>query len=358
MTRLFNKPKRFPKASLVLLHIGGWIAVVLFYTFLYGRFSENYTGTFAHMIITLPAYIFPTYFTLYLLIPKYLLRKNYKSFFFAAYYLILGVAFYELLIIFMMIILPADSIPFYDGARMNSLAFDVLLRVVGVFVVVFLASIIKLLKHSYDTEKITGELAKEKLEAELRFLKSQVHPHFLFNTLNNLYALTLKKSDDAPEVVLKLSELLDFMLYQCEEDLIPIEKEIELIENYITLEKLRYGERLKFSFEKEISEGEMKIAPLLLLPFVENAFKHGPGKVPDQCEIEIILKCERGILRFSVSNDCLRKKESIRKGENGSLGLKNIRQRLDLIYREEYELDISEIDGKFSVNLMLKNKKG
>ena len=126
---------------------------------------------------------------------------------------------------------------------------------------------------------------------ELKVLKNQLNPHFLFNTLNNLYALTLKKDDKAPEVIAKLSEILDFVLYRCNDDFVCMEKEIKLLENYISLEKLRYSEnRLAISFTKDIQENS-KISPLILLTFVENAFKHG-----------VINETEKAMIRYEFTN--------------------------------------------------------
>ena len=150
-----------------------------------------------------------------------------------------------------MIVLPINFLTSQFSTRIQPASLDIYLRLVGIYAVVFLAASIKLLKHWYTMQKKNQQLAKEKLEAELNMLKAQVHPHFLFNTLNNLYALTLKKSEKSPEVVLKLSEILDFMLYHSNKDFVELEREIKLVNNYIDLEKLRYGDRLEIDFDIE-----------------------------------------------------------------------------------------------------------
>ena len=160
------------------------------------------------------------------------------------------------------------SAEYWDGYKIAQNALEINM------LVVFMSSV-KILRHWYKTEQHTRNLEREKLEAELKFLKAQIHPHFLFNTLNNLYSLTLKKSDYAPEVVLKLSGLVNYMLYYTKEQAVPLAKEIESIHNYIALEKIRYGKELEIAFDVSGNIGSSMISPMLLLPFIENSFKHG-----------------------------------------------------------------------------------
>lgn len=189
-------------------------------------------------------------------------------------------------------------------------------------------------------------LVKEKLTAELQLLKSQLNPHFLFNTLNNIYALTRKKSDMAPEVVLKLSELLSFMLYEAGNDRIPVEKEIKFLEDYIALQKIRY-EGLQLTFSKDIDQPGQLIVPLLLLPLVENAFKHGAGENHFDSFIHIALQVKQGQLNFRISNSF---ESSTRGSQPNSIGLHNITRQLELVYIEQ-KLEISNEDHIFKVQL-------
>jgi LytS/YehU family sensor histidine kinase len=196
-------------------------------------------------------------------------------------------------------------------------------------------------------------LAREKLEAELNFLKSQVHPHFLFNTLNNLYALTLKKSNKSPDVVLKLSEMLDYMLYQCNEDKISLDKEIKLIENYISLEQLRFSNNVELTFDVEGKTANISIAPMILFPLVENCFKHGISIDTKKGWIKIELSVNQDELTFEVSNSkppqTIKKQEEVSKG----IGLKNVKKRLELIYPDKHKLDIAEKENSFECKLIL-----
>lgn len=195
-------------------------------------------------------------------------------------------------------------------------------------------------------------LNEQKKTAELAALKNQLNPHFLFNTLNNLYALTLKKSDDAPKVIQKLSEILDYILYRCNDEFVSLNKEIELIESYLSLEKIRYADRVKISFSKKVT-GEEKIAPLLLLTFVENAFKHGVSNEINQASINIGIEKHKEQLVFKVENS--KPKETDIGIEKESIGLKNIKKQLELLYPKAYDLVIENKSNWFSANLKLDN---
>jgi two-component system LytT family sensor kinase len=196
------------------------------------------------------------------------------------------------------------------------------------------------------------KLEEEKKSMELKILKNQLNPHFLFNTLNNLYALTLKKDEKAPEVIAKLSEILDFVLYRCNEDFVAIEKEITLIENYIALEKLRYNEnRLDVLFTKEIQENN-KISPLIILTFIENAFKHGVINETEKATIRLNLESKKEKIIFTIENT---------KPQNGferisdksKIGLENVRKQLDLLYPKKHQLEIDETLANYIVKLSL-----
>jgi LytS/YehU family sensor histidine kinase len=191
-------------------------------------------------------------------------------------------------------------------------------------------------------------LVEEKLLTELKFLKAQINPHFLFNTLNNIYGLTRKNSAHASEAVLKLSEMLRYMLYETSADRVAIEKEIELIDNYIDIEKLRYSDRLKVIFEKRIDNPKAKIAPLLLLHFVENAFKHGPSESRFEAFIHIHLSLAGEKLEFIVVNS----KEDTDASFTESIGLTNIRRQLELTY-PSHKLDVNVQATEFRTTLAL-----
>jgi LytS/YehU family sensor histidine kinase len=241
---------------------------------------------------------------------------------------------------------------FGDAIMLDRSAVDVYFLVVGMYFVIILAVAIKLLKSWYTKQQAVQQLFTEKLEAELKMLKSQIHPHFLFNTLNNIYALAMKKSDEAPDMIVKLSEILDFLLYESQAEIVGVEREIEMLNNYIDLEKIRYGERLSIDFKIEGDYQNRVIAPMLLLPFVENSFKHGASGLRDKAWIKIHLVLDSENLKFSVDNNIAENKD---KNSTGGIGLENVRKRLDLTYPGQYTLNIDESAGTYSVGLSIQN---
>jgi len=199
-----------------------------------------------------------------------------------------------------------------------------------------------------ENEKL---LIREKLEAELKFLRQQTSPHFLLNTLNNVYALARKKSDDTAEVVMKLSELLRFILYESSDPTIPLIEEIKVLEDYLELERMRYDDRLTVSFGKELDTEFYRITPLLLLPFIENAFKHGISESRFESYVDIDIRVNRGRLEYRVENS---KDDGPHEpsNKNNNIGLVNVRRRLELTYKD-YNLDIREGENSYRVSLSL-----
>ena len=216
-----------------------------------------------------------------------------------------------------------------------------------------LAIALKSLRIQLQGKEREKNLVKEKLETELKFLRNQMNPHFLMNTLNNIYALARKKSDDTEEVVMKFSELLRFILYESPGQFIPLSDEIKVIEDYIDLETIRYNTRLSVSFTKETDSDSYQITPLILLSFVENAFKHGVSESRFESFVHIEMNVKNGELLFSIRNT----------NENGgsasqvnSIGLNNVRRQLELTYRD-YDLNVENRNNTFKVNLKINLNK-
>ena len=211
-----------------------------------------------------------------------------------------------------------------------------------------------MLKIAADWTRNTREQQKLKaqnLQSELRFLRSQVNPHFLFNTLNSLYALTLKKSDKAPETVLKLSDMMRYMLYESNARLVPLAKEVEYVKNYLALEKLRYDTSGEIRFEIDGDITDQEIAPMLFITFVENSFKHGLAKVLDGGYVHIYLLVEGDEIRFHLENNKPKIEDDF--DVPGGIGLINVKRRLDLLYDGRYELNSLAADDTYSVDLYL-----
>jgi two-component system, LytTR family, sensor kinase len=207
-------------------------------------------------------------------------------------------------------------------------------------------------KHVYDYRKLkeaTQQLRIEKQEAELNYLKSQTNPHFLFNTLNNIYSLARDKSDLAPESILRLSKILRFMLYETSGAYIAIEEELKIIADYIALEKLRYDESLRVNFNYDVEDLRQALPPLLLIPLVENAFKHGVSETRSQPFVDIHLSVKKRLLVFVVKNSS---EPNTEKGVKENIGLSNLRRQLHLLYTD-YSLDVHQGEIAFTATLKI-----
>lgn len=207
-----------------------------------------------------------------------------------------------------------------------------------------------LIIHQLQQAKEKEELRNTQLELELRFLQSQVNPHFLFNTLNNLYAMARKQSQHTASSIARLSQIFRFMLYKTGEKKISLEEELEIIRHYIELEKLRYDDTLEVHYEEGIDDYQQSIGPLLLLPLVENAFKHGAGESIENPSIKISVQLAEEKLRFEVCNSI----EAIDAPPGQGIGLKNLRRQLQLQYPDQHQLEIQQSQEEYQVVLKIK----
>ncbi|HEY9044921.1 MAG TPA: histidine kinase [Ohtaekwangia sp.] len=331
----------------IFQHVFFWLAHLVFYAVLYGSFEENYRQTFFEELIYLPGKIAFTYFTMYFLLPRFLLPGRYGTF--ALWFLVSSF----IAGIFQRYIAYNIHYPLYYPEYLRDPFFyfpKIVKMFVSIYPVTFTASTIKLLKFWYTNQKAQQVLKEEKLQAELKFLKTQIHPHFLFNTLNNLYALTLKKSDRAPDMVLKLSELINYMLYECTSDEVPLSKEIKFIRNYIDIEKMRYGDKLDMELRVAGEANDRKIAPLILLPFVENCFKHGASEELQQSWVKVTIDAQPHVILIKVENNKSNGNGHVRKE---GIGIQNVKRRLDLLYPDQYELKIMNGEETFLVVLTI-----
>jgi LytS/YehU family sensor histidine kinase len=190
---------------------------------------------------------------------------------------------------------------------------------------------------------------KEKTTAELQLLKAQLHPHFLFNTLNNIYAFSLEKSPNTPGLVLKLSSLLSYMLYECKAEQVSLKKELEVMKDYIDLEKERYGDDIEISFNVEGNVKDKYIAPLLLLPFLENAFKHGTSEQLEKPWLSMDISVKQHTLKCKIVNS---KNVFVPVSENG-IGIQNVKKRLAFLYPDKHELKIFDEGEFFVISLLI-----
>ncbi|MBL7815358.1 MAG: sensor histidine kinase [Saprospiraceae bacterium] len=216
-----------------------------------------------------------------------------------------------------------------------------------------ISTIVKISSDWVRNTQTQRDLETRTMQTELNFLKSQINPHFLFNTLNSLYALTLKKSDEAPEVVIKLSEMMRYMLYECNEAQVPLSKEVNYIRNYLDLERLRH-KNMDIKFDVEGSIGDLTVAPLIFIAFIENAFKHGASNHISPGFVHIHIYLEGGELNLYVENSKPEKQPSQDHRRSGGIGLVNVKRRLDILYKSNHHLEVYDKPNTYAVNLWLK----
>lgn len=331
----------------ILWHILFWVLVWFTYSITYGGFRDYYYEEFIINLSLLPVRMLAIYVMIYVLLPLLTDKKRYLLF--ICLTLVHAFLFGQLVwaTLFHLNLFP----DYFDYSKYTDFHVGKLLSgLIGNYVIVLFAVSIVIFKKWYLSEVAKKSLAEEKMAAELSFLKSQVHPHFLFNTLNNLYALTLIKSDKTPDVVLKLSGLLDYMIYKSNEKFVLLSKELEILKNYIELEEIRYNKRLDLKHELVGEPGAHKIAPLILLPFIENSFKHGASNDRTNPKIRIRVEVQADCLLLQVENSTLgtkKKDETLSEG----IGLKNVQRRLELIYPDAHTLKIEKTNEVFKVNL-------
>jgi LytS/YehU family sensor histidine kinase len=295
-----------------------------------------------------------TYFVVYYLMPKYLLTKKYKRFaLYSAYTLVFST--------YLIIIAIFGSFIFLSKMELQNMppmSRNYVFVLILVYLVVFIVSFISLLSHNFKTQTENKELQNKILETQLQikdqeliYLKKQIHPHFLFNTLNTIYGFALKQSKNTPEIILKLSNLLDYILYQVNKPTVSLKEEVLHIKEYIELEKIRFQDTLKVSFTANDISSEKQIAPMLLIPFVENAFKHG-NLIDGFLKVDIQIELIGNNLQFSIKNTILN--DELKQGKVG-IGLENIKKRLNLLYKNNHQLDIENKNNWFNVNLSISN---
>lgn len=294
------------------------------------------------------------YVNLYLLIPKFLKQKNYIFYIFWLVILMSASSlFIQLLFMYPLRGLLQTSGQFDSfNTDLHSALF------VSMIIYVTSTSFLKFIKDWLSIQDINLKLAKteqQKLQAELKTLKAQLNPHFLFNSLNNIYSLALIKSDKVPDLILKLSDLMRHIIYESKDNYISLKKELEFVDNFIALQKIRTTNQSKISYTVHGQIPEAKIAPLLFEPFIDNAFKHGlPGTANDFIQIDFEFE-DFDTLKFSLKNN-YEDSENWNKKHSG-IGIINVKQRLKLLYQsDEYLLDIAKLHSIYSVQLKLKLK--
>lgn len=305
--------------------------------------------------VALPSKILGCYFVVYFLIPRYFQKRRY----------LLGILYFIVGSTVLCVIYRFNNVHIAErfwgvpGPRESlwQMILDLDLTLWTYFFRLHLTTgifiILKTFKDRMVQQREIEQLKSEKATAELNFLKAQIHPHFLFNTLNNLYALTLDKSDQAPEVVAKLSQMLDYMLYKGREDRVTLQDEIEHLQNFTDLEALRYGDRLQLEFETQVEDSFATIAPLMLISLVENAFKHGVSGATEKPKILIRLIQQAGQLYFEVQNTKPKVAQPDPSGYREGIGVNNVKRQLDLVYPDQYQWEVQTTEEDYHVQLTI-----
>ena len=334
----------------VLLHLLFWCAVSLFFSYIIGVDNTINSNVFYFSLFLMPVTIGTTYVSIYYLIPEYLITKRYLLFIRYGLYTLIISAFTILFSIFYAFAFLSN----FEFGEIQSINRSGIFIITCVYLVVIIVSAFKLLKLNLQQSKTNAKLKAKFLEAKLRlkeqelgYLKMQIHPHFLFNTLNTLYGFALKKSEMTPDMILKLSNLLDYLLYQTNKPFVDLTEEINHIKDYIALEKMRFNDTLNITLDTKGCKKNISVAPMLFLPFVENSFKHGKLK-NSILDIKIKFECSGRAINFIITNSH-EKGNDHKKG----IGLDNIKKRLELLYKERYNLKIFETDKSFNVQLNL-----
>jgi sensor histidine kinase YesM len=339
-------------------HVLFWLVCWLFMGFIYGFHNTNNKNTdflfsYLESLAYLPQHMLLSYGIIYAILPHFIFKGKYGRGIFSVILLILFVAFLSPLISYVIITPLRKSMMMVE--RHNPLALALMAGLRGSMTVAGFAVAIKLVKIWYQKKVDHDRLEKEKLQAELQILKGQLNPHFMFNTLNSIYALALKKSDYTPHAILKLSQLLRYILTECNAPTIELTKEIQVLQDYMALEKNRFGARLDITTNIRGDLSGNNIAPLVLLPFVENSFKHGTTEIIEQPWISLDLQVDLHKLNFKLING---KGVNHKNGISSShLGLSNVKRRLQLLYPDAHELAFTEDEDTFIVSLLIQLDK-
>lgn len=334
-----------------------WVFQGILYSFLGLSKGSNYwwylLDSMIESAIFISVHIFLAYSLIYFVIPRFLLKQKYWQ-------TALLVMFFFLLAACMSVGLSITAVRcirhsmLHENWALNFTLFNFIRGLMaglrGAITIAGIAATIKLMKYWYTKERKNLQLQKENAEAQLQLLKAQVHPHFLFNTLNNIYSYTQNTSAQASKLVMGLSDMLRYMLYECNQPLVSLDKELKMLKDYCVLEQIRYDNRLDLHIDLPDDVADLYIAPLLLLPFVENCFKHGVSNMLDQPWMSLRVSVDNDIMKMDVVNG-KPGNQPINASDKSGIGIVNVRKRLDLLYPDKYQLQITSEEEVFIVNL-------
>ncbi len=324
-------------------HLLFWLSLYVILVFL--DQSENLGYVLVKEVVNVTFFALMVYLNIFYIFPQYLTKKNLL--------IHLGV-----LAVAAFLITPIKTLVFYITSSNYADVQSYFLNnqpsiFFSTFFIGIASTIYNIMNDWLLSQREKKELQSQTLQSELKFLKSQINPHFLFNTLNSLYALTLKKSDQAPEIVLKLSEMMRYMLYECNVPMVPLQKEVNYLKNYLELEKLRQGKRMTINFEIIGEPRTQRIAPLMFIPFIENCFKHGINHQISDGFVNITLDIKDDEVNINIVNSKSPTRPSPTGKKSGGIGLVNVRRRLNILYPDKHTLRVTEDPNTYKVYLSL-----
>ncbi|WP_264551992.1 sensor histidine kinase [Flavobacterium sp. N2038] len=345
-SRLYSIPLRY--------HIFFWLTYFLFNTFRWGIYFNDYGYSFKTNLLGFPIHMTLCYLNILLFMPYLVYRKKYLLYVIA----VLVSIFIMVMVKFNLTYLLINHNVWPEGPQTTdklTLNYAIDMMIGELYVITFVTAIKLTLDFMKEQRRVT-DLEKSQLETELLFLKSQISPHFLFNTLNNIYSLSVEKSNKTPKIVLKLSELMRYMLYDTKNKRQSLENEILCIQNYLDLERIRNDDRLEINMSISGDIHDKEIAPIILLTFIENAFKHGVNKNTGKVAINIGFNVKGDFLHFTISNPqpeftTLEDNFNVSSG----IGIENVKKRLELGYnKNDYTLSFKKKKNIFVVKLVIK----
>ena len=326
-----------------ILHVVFWLLVFAM-MMMAGPGNHNTSMEVVRKLIHISFYMLVVYINLGYLIPRFLSQKNFMT------YVLLLLAMVAVFtpIKVMLLYITYDEVDPREFLVMNQQYIFLLL-----FMIASGSTIIRIISDWQRHQRDRKDLETQQMQSEIKFLKSQINPHFLFNTLNSLYALTLKKSDNAPEIVIKLSEMMRYMLYECNERRVPLQKEVNYIQNYLALEALRQSGQADIQFKVEGQVTDQTIAPLIFIPFLENSFKHGLNHQISDGYVRVVMKVFENKMLLRILNSKPDRIPNLSDKTTGGIGLANVQRRLNLLYPGQYKLDIEDNEKEHIVELSL-----
>jgi len=327
-----------------LVHLVFWLVFGGLMLVVFNGFVGGFVNALAPTLVNLTGLMILTYVHLWYLLPQFFSKNKYLA------YGILVFVFLLLTTLFRFIV-GWEIVRILGWEMTNEFTPNYFVGMMFTsFFIILITLPLHLIENYFKKEELEKELKTQQLEAELRFLKAQVNPHFLFNALNNIYSLSFTNSSQTPEMILKLSDMMSYMLYDCKTEKVKLTAEINYLHNFIALQQLKKEGELNIEFLTKGDFSKIQITPMLFIPFFENAFKHGNLEDLQNGWLKSEMKVENESLFFSIKNTMLKEKQ---KNKKGGVGLENVRARLDLIYPNRHNLEIGKKEDVFEVQIKI-----